>query len=299
MMDWEKLKQFYYVAKLSNFTRAGTRLNVSPSALSRNIKILEQQLNRTLFQRNTRGASLTRQGELLLTHVSHMMLSYEKAQKILLDETSGPKGDFKITATYGIANLYIAPILTTFIKAYPELRISLFSNDNPPSLDLCDTDIAIYPFMPHHKNYIQSHMITLHLGLYASPEYLGRFGCPQTINDLNQHHLIGYGDYKNHPFSNTNWHLTIGMPKNQSRHAYACANSTIARCHMAEQGLGIITIPQEHPGLKRLNLIQVLSHLEGPTIELYYIYSRQLKNSKRIELFKDFINSHLKAYIKS
>src|SRR5579883_1717631 len=100
-MDWDKLKQFYYVARAGNFTRAGEKLHISQSALSRSVRNLEDYLKTKLFQRNTRGVILTKQGEILLEQVSHMINSIQKAETIIREEDSEPQGNLKIAATSG------------------------------------------------------------------------------------------------------------------------------------------------------------------------------------------------------
>ncbi|WP_085783966.1 LysR family transcriptional regulator [Candidatus Nucleicultrix amoebiphila] len=292
-MDWDKLKQFYYVAKAANFTRAGERLNISQSALSRSVRHLEEHLGTKLFQRNTRGVVLTKQGEILFEQVSHMMTAIQKAQTTIREEESEPSGSLKVASTYGVAALYISPHLPKFIKQYPKIHVTLFGNDIAPDLDLCEADVIIHPHIPNQTNYIQRPLLTVHMGLFASPQYLETHGTPKSLEDLSNHHLIGYGYHLNHPFQSSNWLLKAGMPVGEMREPIAQANSTITRCLLAEEGIGIITIPKEHPGLDKLNLVPVLPEAEGPTIELFYIYSKQLKNSKRVLFFRDYLEGIL------
>jgi DNA-binding transcriptional LysR family regulator len=288
-MDWDKLKQFYYVAKAGNFTRAGEKLHVSQSALSRSVRNLEDYLKTKLFQRNTRGVILTKQGEILLDQVSQMMSSIQKAETIIREEETEPQGNLKIAATSGLASLYISPCLPGFMKKYPRMRVSLLGTDIAPDLDLCEADVVIHPFMPHHTQYVQRQLLSLHMKLYASPEYLKEFGIPKTAEELDNHRLVAYGDHLDHPFQSSNWLLYIGLPEGKVREPYAQANSTTSRCYLGEAGVGIITVPKEHPGLEKLNLVEVLPEIEGPTLHLYYIYSKQLKNSKRVLALRDYL----------
>lgn len=289
IMDWDKLKQFYYVAKVGNFTRAGERLNISQSALSRSVRSLEDALHAKLFQRNTRGVILTKQGEILFDHVNQMMESVHKAQNSIREEGDEALGVLKIAATYGVAMLYIAPHLPGFVEKFPKIRITLLGTDIAPDLDLCESDVVIHPFMPNHPNYIQRYLATMYLKVYASKSYLKKFGMPKKISDLNNHRLIGYGDHHNHPYHCSNWLLTVGLPEGESREPFIQANSTLTRVMLAQADMGIITVPGEHPGIDKSGLEEIKLDVDGPSIELYYIYSKQLKNSKRIIEFRNYL----------
>ncbi|MGN6670742.1 MAG: LysR family transcriptional regulator [Candidatus Nucleicultricaceae bacterium] len=293
-MDWDKLKQFYYVAKVGNFTRAGERLNISQSALSRSVRSLEDALHAKLFQRNARGVILTQQGEILFDHVSMMMDSVHRAQNTIREEGSEPQGSLKIAATYGVAMLYIAPHIPDFVKKFPKIRMILLGTDIAPDLDLCESDVVIHPFMPNHPNYIQRYLVTMQLKVYASPGYLKKFGTPRSVGDLDSHQLIGYGDHTNHPYHCSNWLLTTGLPEGKMREPYVQANATQTRVMMAQSDMGIITVPGEHPGIGESGLVEINLGVQGPTIDLYYIYSKQLKNSKRILGFRDYLEEKMK-----
>jgi len=294
-MDWDKLKQFYYVAKVGNFTRAGERLNISQSALSRSVRSLEDALHAKLFQRNARGVILTQQGEVLFDHVSMMMDSVHKAQNTIREDGSEPQGTLKIAATYGVAMLYIAPHIPDFVKKFPKIRMTLLGTDIAPDLDLCESDVVIHPFMPNHPNYIQRYLVTMQLKVYASSGYLKKFGTPRSVGDLDGHQLIGYGDHTNHPYHSSNWLLTIGLPEGKMREPYVQANATQTRVMMAQSDMGIITVPGEHPGIHTSGLVEINLGVQGPTIDLYYIYSKQLKNSKRILGFRDYLEEKMKS----
>lgn len=293
-MDWDKLKQFYFVAKAANFTRAGERLNISQSALSRSVRSLEDALHSKLFQRNTRGVILTKQGEILFDHVSQMMDAVQHAQNSIREEGDEPQGLLKVSATYGVAMLYIAPHIPGFIEQYPKIRLTLLGTDLAPDLDLCEADVVIHPFMPNHVNYIQRYLATMHLKVFASTDYLKKYGTPKTVHDLKHHNLIGYGDHTNHPYHSSNWLLTVGLPEGQMREPYIQANSTQTRVLFAQSHMGIISVPGEHPGIEQSGLVEIILDVPGPTIDLYYIYSKQLKNSKRILEFRSYLETKMR-----
>ena len=213
-MQWNKLRVFYYVAQSGSFTRAAEVLHVCQSAVSRQIIELEKNIKSKLFKRHLKGLKLTKQGEILFSSVKKMFFEANKAQTLIQEEKDEPQGLLRITATAGFASLYLSKYIPGFLSKYPQMQISLFASDSDPFINMEDDDIVIRPFI--HSNalgIIQKHLITFHLGLYASQQYLGKFGVPKNPEDLDNHRLIAFGNHSNSPFVDLDWHLKVGIKK--------------------------------------------------------------------------------------
>ncbi|MBX9804246.1 MAG: hypothetical protein K2Y18_00655, partial [Alphaproteobacteria bacterium] len=128
---------------------------------------------------------------------------------------------------------------------------------------------------------------------YASPEYLEKFGYPQTVDDLNNHRLITFGTNTIRPYSDIDWLLRIGLPSGVVRKPYLSINSSKGASQLAEQGLGIVALSDEFPQIKKLNLLKILPEIQGPTIDLYYIYPHNLQHSKRVKVFGEYLEQHI------
>ncbi|WP_010298209.1 LysR family transcriptional regulator [Candidatus Odyssella thessalonicensis] len=286
-MEWNRLKTFYYVAKCQSFRKAADELCVAVSALSRSISLLEHQLKTTLFHRHPTGISLTQAGETLFETAQAVYSEIEKAENQILEGQAVPKGPLTISATQGMVNYYLTPFLPEFQKLYPEINLSIFARDVIPDFDHGYADIALCPPNPLRKDLEQKHLITNHVVLFASPEYLSKHGTPQDPQDLDHHQLIGIGDFPG--FMEMNWHLSLGVADESNRNPYISISSPQSRLFLAEQGLGIAAVSREHPGLDKMNLVQVLPHITGPAIDIYIIYPKHLKNSKRIQAFENYM----------
>ncbi len=291
-LDLDKLKIFYYVAKAKKFTTASEILNISQPALSRSIQLLEDRLGIKLFYRHARGLTLTAQGEILAPIVGKFLSKLEVATEKLYEEEKEPKGPLRIVANKGLLNLYILPYIPGFIKLYPDIRLTLKITDSIPSLEFGEAHVLIRPPIhePEVGDLIQGPLLRNETGLYASEEYLKEFGVPKSPKDLDNHRLISYGDHlEAEPFKAMNWHLTLGVEPGEVRVPFLQINCPQARVFLATAGLGIIALSKEHPGLKELDLVQILSEIPAPSIETYYIYPKELANSKKIIVFRNYL----------
>ena len=293
--NWDKLRIFYHVAQAGSFNAAAEILNLSQPALSRSIGLLEDHIQTRLFERLPRGLALTRQGEILLDAIEKMWSELAYAQIALEEEESEPAGLIKIAATAGFASLHLSVLMPEFLKNHPKIQLSIYGSDIIPNLHSDAADVAIAPFNDSDDSLLQTYLMTFHLKLYASKEYLKKFGVPKELSDLDNHRLLGYGDQKtSHPFSYANWHLRVGLENGKGRSPYIMINSAIGLFNLAEAGMGIICLSREHPPLKNASLLEVLPDVKGPTIEAYFIYSTRNRKIKRIELLKDFLLKRLK-----
>jgi DNA-binding transcriptional LysR family regulator len=289
-MDWNKLRVFYHVARSGSFTLAAEKLNISQPALSRSIISLEDRLKTKLFQRHARGLILTKQGEILFMHAKKMLEEADKARTEIQEEETEPQGNLKIIATGGMVNHFIIKYIPEFVRRYPKIHLNIVASDNIPEFDVRGVDVAIRPQIHGQEGLIQRHLFTNHIRLYASPEYLNTYGIPKTPQDLDHHQLISFGSHDEaRYFLPLNWHLTVDAPSDHVREPYIEVNTPHARLQLAESGLGIAALSKEHPGLDQANLVEVLPDLVGPVVETYYIYSTQLKDSKRVKVFGDYL----------
>ena len=192
-MDWDKLRVFHAVAEAGSFTHAGELLNLSQSAVSRQISALEESLETTLFHRHARGLILTEQGELLYrtTHEVYHKLAMAEAQ--LSESKERPSGPLKVTTTIGLGSLWLTSRIKEFIELYPEVDVTLILTDTELDLSMREADIAIRLQSPRQPDLIQRPLLTVHTHVYAAEEYLEEYGIPQRPEDLDKHRLLVYG----------------------------------------------------------------------------------------------------------
>ena len=129
-MDWDKLKIFHTVAEASSFTKASTILNLSQSAISRQIQSLEQELKTQLFERHARGLSLTENGEYLFKTAHEVISKLKDVESNITDKKDKPSGKLTVTTVVSFGTTWLTPRIQEFIKLNPEIEMELIFDDN-------------------------------------------------------------------------------------------------------------------------------------------------------------------------
>ncbi len=277
-MDWDKLRVFHAVAEAGSFTHAGETLNLSQSAVSRQISALEEALQVPLFHRHARGLILTEQGESLNRTVREVFAKLAMTEALLTESKEKPAGRIKVTTTVGFGSTWLAPRLQGFLDMYPDVTMTLL-------LDDADLDLAMQPDL------VQRHLMQIHWLVLAHPDYLAKHGTPTRAEDLDNHKIILFGDYRP-PVPDIDWLAEAGRRAGQPRRALLEVNSLHAMALAIRSGMGIGVLPDwmtdDIDGLTRL-----LPDLKAPKVDVYFVYPEELRNSKRVAVFRDFLLARL------
>ncbi|GAC1480759.1 MAG: LysR family transcriptional regulator [Acetobacteraceae bacterium] len=290
-MDWDKLRVFHAVAEAGSFTHAGETLNLSQSAVSRQISALEENLQVPLFHRHARGLILTEQGESLNRTVREVFAKLAMTEALLTESKEKPAGRIKVTTTVGFGASWLAPRLSDFLGHYPDISMSLLLDDTELDLAMREADVAIRMHAPKQPDLVQRHLFQIGWLVVASPEYLARSGTPERAEELDDHKLILFGDYRP-PVPDINWLAEAGRRPGSPRRALLEVNSLHAMARAIRLGLGIGVLPnwmtEEVEGLTRL-----LPDLKPPKVDVFFVYPEELRNSKRVAVFRDFLLARL------
>jgi DNA-binding transcriptional LysR family regulator len=287
-MDWDKLRVFHAVAEAGSFTHAGESLNLSQSAVSRQISALEESLSVPLFHRHARGLILTEQGELLFKTAREVFAKLAMAEGLISESKDRPKGPLKITTTVAFGSIWLTPRIREFLDLYPEIQLSLVVDDSELDLSMREADVAIRMSPPRQPDLIQRHLVSVQVHIYASTEYIQKYGLPQRAEELEEHRIIVYGEDARPPVPGVNWLLEVGVRSGQDRRPILTVNNTYGMLRAIMSGLGLAALPDfvanEHSGL-----VRVLPEVSGPPNEAYFVYPEELRTSKRISVFRDFL----------
>jgi DNA-binding transcriptional LysR family regulator len=287
-MDWDKLRIFHAVAEAGSFTHAGESLNHSQSDVSRQISALEESLNVSLFHRHARGLILTEQGELLYRTAHEVFAKLAMAEAQLSESKDRPKGQLKVTTTVALGSTWLTPRMGEFLEVYPDVTVDLLLDDRELDLSMREADVAIRMAPPRQPELIQRHLMTVHMHVYAAPSYIKRYGLPKSPEDLEQHKVIVYGEETKPPVPDVNWLLRLGVKGEGLRRPCLTVNNVYAIQRAAQAGLGLAALP-EFMVQGTSNLVRVMPDIEGPRIDAYFVYPEELRNSKRIQVFRDFL----------
>ena len=285
-MDWDKLKIFHAVTQAGSFTRAAEVLNLSQSAISRQIQSLEYELKCSLYERHARGLSLTDNGEILYKTANEVISKIKDVESSLMDKKDKPSGKIIVTTVVGFGGIWLTPRIQEFMEKNPDIEVELIVTDQELDLSTREADIAIWMRQPKQLNYIQKKIIDINYHIYGSSKYLEKYGVPRTAKDLDKHNLITYGRGTPSPLSQKEWILKLGTKI--KRKSVMKVNNIYALLLAVDSGVGLAALP-DYMVTGKTGLVKVLGDISGPKYEAHFVYPQSLKNVARVQAFRDFI----------
>ncbi len=287
-MDWDKLRIFYAVAEAGSFTHAGETLNLSQSAVSRQISTLEESIGVTLFHRHARGLILTEEGELLHKTAGEIFGKLAMIEGQLADSRQLPEGPLRITVAEFIGSTWLAPKLAQLRTDHPDIQLTMLLDDRILNLSMREADAAIRLYKPEQPDLVQRHLTNINFHICASKDYLKANGTPKTVKDLKKHTLIGYPENVPAPFADPNWLFRMADIEGESHNNTIMMNSIYGILETVKAGAGIAALP-DYMVAKEKDLVQILPETVRPPVEVYFVYPEERRHSKRIGIFKDFL----------
>lgn len=293
-MDWDKLRIFHAVADAGSLTHAGETLHLSQSAVSRQIRGLEESLNVILFHRHARGLILTEQGELLFDATRSMTRRLETAEARIRDSEDEVFGELRVTTTIGFGTLWLAPRLPALYDVYPDLKIDLMLEERVLDLPMREADVAIRMKEPSQADLVRRRLMTVQMKLYAAPEYLAKHGTPETLDDLENHRIISQNSSAPQVAASA---AMIRRLYERDISSHLRVNNYFGILQAVIHGLGIGVLPdyltEDFP-----NLVNVLPEDSSNEVPVYLAYPEELRQSKRVEAFREFVVDEVIAYRK-
>ena len=293
-MDWDKLRIFHAVADAGSLTHAGDSLHLSQSAVSRQIRALEESLNTTLFHRHARGLILTEQGELLFDATSSMNKRLETAAARIRDSEDEVFGELRVTTTTGFGTLWLAPRLGKLYERYPDLKIDLMLEERVLDLPMREADVAIRMKEPSQADLIRRRLMTIRMRLYATRDYLDTAGELSSIEDISDHRLISQNPTTAQVAAGA---FLVQSLLNQEIRSTLTVNNyygvlQAVLCHL---GIGVLPdyLAEDFP-----NLVRLLPDVESAEVPVFLAYPEELRQSKRVAAFREFVMEEIMAYRK-
>jgi DNA-binding transcriptional LysR family regulator len=289
-MDWDKLRIFHAVAEAGSFTHACETLNLSQSAISRQISGLEHNLKVPLFHRHARGLMLTEQGEDLYLTSHEVFHKVAMTEARLTESKDHPEGPLKITTTVGFGSVWLTPRIKEFMDLYPAIDVTILLVYDDLDLAMREADVAIKLTPPRQPDLVQRHLMSIHYNCYASPDYIQAHGMPTTPEELDKHNLITFGDEvgdQTDLLPALNFLQAVGA-KGDRRKPVLQVNNIYGIYRAVRSGVGIGALPNYFTE-GSTNLIRILPELRSPQTEVYFVYPEELRQSKRIAVFRDFL----------
>lgn len=293
-MDWDKLRIFHAVADAGSLTHAGETLHLSQSAVSRQIRALEDSLATTLFHRHARGLILTEQGELLFEATSAMAKRLDTAAARIRDSEDEIFGELRVTTTTGFGTLWLAPRLASLYRRHQDMRIDLLLEERVLDLPMREADVAIRMKEPSQADLIRRRLMNIRMRLYATAQYLEENGRPKSLHELKTHRIVCQ--------QTGAAQVAAGVQLVQSILAQEPAstlkvNNYFGVLQTVLNHLGIGILPDYlTPDFPQLEL--VLPDIESDEVPVFLAYPEELRHSRRVTAFRDFVMDEIVAHRK-
>lgn len=287
---------FLAVASEGSFARAGDRLGIGRSAVSRNIQKLESQLDARLFLRTTRSTSLTREGELFYENCHPGVERIVQALEEMRELRSGPpRGQLRICSTSGFGRAIVAPLLRGFHERYPDIALDLLLNDSPANFTADRVDVAFRDGRMEDSQVVAKQLIPMQMIVCASPAYAREHGLPRSVADLAAHRCINLRAASGRI---TEWEFKVnGLPHRMTPNAQHTFNDPDLVLQAVRNGQGIAQLAAYQvcdalrDGLLRSCLEQYAPDDRGH----YICYLSRKHLPARIRVFVDYMTEQTRA----
>jgi DNA-binding transcriptional LysR family regulator len=289
----QDLSFFSTVAASGSLRAAARELGVTAAAVSKRLAIMEARLGTPLVVRTTRRMSLTPEGELYLDHARRILAELDDLEETLGVARAVPRGRLWVNATLGFGRAHVAPLISRFVRQYPEVQVQLQLSVDPPPLTDDTWDVCIRFGAPPESRIVAIRLAPNRRLLCASPAYLAKHGTPKGPGDLARHNCItirqgdeAYGV----------WRLSSARGRSGAVEAVKIrgnltTNDGEIAVNWALDGHGILMRAEwdVERYLKSGRLVQVLPQLNTPEADIYAVYPQRHRRSARVRAFVDLL----------
>jgi DNA-binding transcriptional LysR family regulator len=284
----EAMQTFVTVADLQGFAPAARKLGLSPPAVTRLIAALEERLGTRLLQRTTRKVALTDAGARYLERARRILADIEEAELAAASERTRPTGRLVISAPVGFGRLHVSPVMSAYLKRYPEVSGELRLEDRMVNLVEDGIDLAVRIGHLPDSSLVARQVGEMRRVVVASPAYLKARGEPKVPEALTSHQIIQFGgsaltaDWR---FAKDGKELRIDVaPRFTSNVADAAIQHAIE-----DGGLTRVLAYQAADAIRRGRLKIVLQKFELPALPVHMVYPTSRLLSAKVRAFIDLV----------
>ena len=289
MDSLEGLPIFVRTVREGSFSAAARVLDLTPSAVSKQIGRLEDRLEVRLFNRTTRRLSLTEEGAAFYERASRILADLEDAAAAVSSLRAAPRGRLRVTMPTAFGVLHLLPAIPDFLAQYPELVLDIDLNDRFVNMIEEGFDIALRVGELQDSSLIGRRLAANRRVLAAAPDYLARHGSPGQPGELTDHNCLVY----TYRARRHDWHLVneAGAETVITVGGSLETNNPMMLRAAALSGIGIVLLPLWiiGPDLKAGRLAPVLPCHHWPDSAIHAVYPPGRHLSAKVRCFLDFL----------
>jgi DNA-binding transcriptional LysR family regulator len=286
--DWNDLRHFLAVARTGSTLAAARMLGVNQTTAARRVAALEQALGMKLFDRKRTGCALTEAGHELLAAAERVEVEANALAAAAGAMGRRVSGVIRVTTNEGLANVVMAPAISAFRRLHPKVRVDLMVDERRLDLGRGAADVALRTGpRPTESGLVGRRLIPIGWAAYCSRDYAERQGCPESVESLGRHALIGAeGPIAALP----GWTWLQGAAPEAE---VAARSSSVTNLISAvKAGLGVTVLPCFLADTEP-SLVRCLGPIEGVRSELWLLTREDLRDVPRIRAFLDFLAAYV------
>lgn len=293
LMDTDQLTRFVKVAQQGSFAAVARAEGLDPSVVSRQMGALEVQLGFRLFHRSTRKVALTSAGNLYLARITPLLEEMQQAADCARMQNAQPEGKLSITASTAFGQICIVPHVSEFCHQYPGIQLDLRFTDAVIDIVAEQVDLACRLASQPDPNLVAQKLFTTCFWVCASPDYLKKYGCPDTPAELRGHDLMAFnlpGFKERWLFKDNDGNLEKVAIKPKFFLSNALAMRSLTRAGL---GCSLLASWVAEEDLKAGRLVRVLPNYEMTGSDFQYsawlLYPSRNYIPAKTRIFVDFI----------
>jgi LysR family transcriptional regulator, transcriptional activator for dmlA len=292
------LEFFVLLARHESLSAAARALDLTPPAATRRLAQMEEKLGVRLVNRTTRTVSLTAEGEIYLQHAARILAQVQEMEDAVSSHGAAPRGLLRVNASLGFGRTTIAPVVSKFAKAYPDVEVQFEVTDRPIDLIENAFDLAIrFGELPDQRLNARRIMSNRRF-LCASPAYLERNGTPHKVADLAHHRCIVH---RQNDDAYGIWRFVRDQHSEAVKvHGTLSSNDGDIVLGWALDGHGILIRSEWdlEKYVKSGRLRVVLPDFVLPDADLFVYYPSRQNQAARVRAFIDFLVEHFEPTTK-
>lgn len=296
-MKIKALKTFLLLANNNCDFSVYKVLGLPRATMWAHITEIENETGLKLINRRKQNNSLTEEGRGFISCAQKIIRIYEEGISTIKnqpDKKAVYEGNIIISTTKAVSSTWLMTSIKEFYEKYPRLKVNIVADDHLDKQLENTADIFVRP-IGFIEDIERKWYISYHHGLFASKEYISKYGMPTSPSDLLNHSVMGYGEHEFSYFENINWHLKgkgYNLPK---LNPTLTINSTTALFKAACESIGICSAPVESNKIFKESLIRVLPEIEGPIVNTYFCVKKNVNRAKErnMQVFNDFLRTYL------
>ncbi|MBO6918890.1 MAG: LysR family transcriptional regulator [Rhizobiaceae bacterium] len=287
--DWNRARAFLVTAEEGSLSAAAKALGMAQPTLGRQVDALEEELGVILFERLGRGLSLTPSGHELLSHVRSMGEAASQMSLAATGRSEALEGSICITATEVTAIYDLAPIIAKLRKIHPGVEVEVAASDDSKDLRRREADIAMRNYRPKENDLVARKIGEEVAMLYASADYIEKYGVPNKLRDLRNHKFVGF-DGSDEMVKQLS---SIGLEISDDNITVRAGNHMV-HWELTKAGVGIGIMP-ERVGDLEPKVRSIMPSFRKMVYPVWLVAHRELHTSRRIRTVFDFIASEYSA----